>query len=116
MSFSASAQFIVAENGSRFGVYDIENKNGFNYTSPAPLDSPQLHASWMDGNRLVYASGGKLEVFDYDNLNHRSLISANANYLPAFAPDYKYVYVLGPSAVAGQTELTQTALLIKNDL
>jgi hypothetical protein len=113
LSFSASAQFIVAENGTRFGVYDIENKDGYNYTAAAPLDSPQPHATWMDGNRLVYVSGGKLIEFDYDNLNFHALMPADPNYLPAFTPDYKFVYSLAP--VATGQDLTQTSLLAPAD-
>jgi hypothetical protein len=115
LSFSFSAQFIAAENGNRFGVYDLENKVGFNYTALAPIDPPQIHASWMDGNRLTYASEGKLTIFDYDNLNPQAVGGLNGSYLPAFAPDYKYVYTLVPAA-NGQFELLQTALLAKSDL
>src|SRR5947209_17088035 len=53
LSFSANAQYIVAENGQDFGVYDIENDNGFKYTTHQHLDAPQPHATWMDGNRLT---------------------------------------------------------------
>jgi hypothetical protein len=116
LSFSPNAQFIVAANGSNFGVYDIENENGYNYTIPQALDTPQTHATWMDGDRLTLVSGGKLTVFDYDDTNQRTLMTAGSSYLPAFAPDYKYVYDLAPSATAGQFELTQTALLTPNDL
>jgi hypothetical protein len=115
LSFSASAQFIVAENGNRFGVYDIENETGYNYATAEPVDTPQAHASWMDGNRLVYVSGGKLFAYDFDNTNSRSLMPSGSAYLPAFDRDYKYVYALAPNA-AGQWELNQTALLAPNDL
>lgn len=115
LSFSATAQFIVAENANRFGVYDIENETGYNYTTSRPLDSPQPHASWMDGNRLLYSSNGKLVVFDYDNANIHELMAASGSFLPAFDPDYNYVYTLAPNA-GGQWELLQTALLTAGDL
>lgn len=115
LSFSANAQFIVAENGTRFGVYDIENETGYNFTATYPLDTPQAHASWMDGNRLTYISNGHLVVFDYDNTNAHTLMVAGSSYLPAFDQDSKYVYEISPNA-AGQTELTQTALLTQKDL
>lgn len=116
LSFSPNAQFIMASNGNYFGVYDIENANGYNYTAPEPLDAPQTHASWMDGNRLVYSSGGKLLVFDYDGTNHQTLTAAAGQYLPAFAPNYKDVYTLAPgSAGGGQLDLTDTSLLIPAD-
>ena len=79
------------------------------------MDSPQVHANWMDGHRLSYVSAGKLVVYDYDNINLRVLMPMSSGYLPAFSPDYKFVYGLTPSAVAGQTDLTQTSLLTPAD-
>ncbi len=113
LSFSTNAQFIVAENGTRFGVYDIQNKAGYNYTTRQPLDIPQVHASWMDGDRLSYVSGGKLNVFDYDSTNRRTLMPASSDYLPAFAPNYKDVYAIAPSN--NELEMTQTSLLLPKD-
>ncbi|HEY5442601.1 MAG TPA: PEGA domain-containing protein, partial [Candidatus Saccharimonadales bacterium] len=62
LSFSTNAQFIMTENATQFGVYDIENIKGFSYTTPQPIDAPQPHASWMDGDRLTYVTSGKLSV------------------------------------------------------
>ncbi len=115
LSFSSNAQFIMAESGTRFGVYDIENKTGYNYTRTAEIDSPQAHASWMDGHRLAYVSQGKLTVFDYDNTNRQTLVAADSGYLPFFTPNYKFVMLLAPAATAGQVTLTQTSLLIPAD-
>ncbi|MDB5170397.1 MAG: hypothetical protein JWO35_91 [Candidatus Saccharibacteria bacterium] len=110
LSFSSSAQYIVAENGTQFGVYDIENEKGYNYTAKQPLDAPAAHATWMDGNRLTYVSGGKMTVFDYDYTNHQSLMAASSTYLSAYAPDYKFIYALTPGSGAGQFDLMQTSL------
>jgi hypothetical protein len=115
ISFSTSAQFVMIENGNQFGVYDLENERGYNYSTPQPVDPPQAHATWMDGNRLTYVSGGKLIVFDYDDTNQQSLVPASSSYLPAFTPNYKFVYTLAPAPAAGQIELTQTSLLIPAD-
>lgn len=116
LSFSASAQFVVAENGNRFGVYDIENETGYNYITKQPIDGPQLHATWMDGNRLVYNSSGKLLAFDFDNANKRSLMSSAVDYISAFDRDYKYAYSLAPNSASGQWELLQTPMLVAQDL
>jgi hypothetical protein len=115
LSFSNSAQFIVAESGQHFGVYDIENSLGYSYKEALPVDPPQAHASWMDGNRLTFVSGGRLAVIDYDNTNSQTLMPASSAYLPAFTPDYKYVYVLNPVTQSPQFRLTQTALLTPAD-
>jgi PEGA domain-containing protein len=117
VSFSTTAQFIMAENATNFGVYDIENLHGYSYTSPLPVDAPQSHANWMDGDRLFYVSSGKLVVFDYDGSNRQTLMNAGSGWAAAFAPDYKYVYELVPNqTAAGQFNLDQTALLTPTDL
>lgn len=119
VSFSNNAQFIMAESGKNFGVYDIENEKGYNYKMDRSLDKPQLHADWIDGNRMTYVSGGKVLMFDYDGTNKQTLVSDSPLYLPAFAPDFKFVYTLAPDvskgSVPGQTNLDQTSLLIPTD-
>jgi hypothetical protein len=120
LSFSDNAQFIMTENAGEFAVYDIENKQLYHYTIPQPLDAPQIHASWMDGDRLTYVSGGKLIVFDYDAANRQTLIPAAAQYLPAFTPDYKNLFTLAPAPIAPTTtadqfDLSQTSLLTPAD-
>ncbi|MDB5169451.1 MAG: hypothetical protein JWO41_807 [Candidatus Saccharibacteria bacterium] len=117
VSFSDSTQYVMAENGSQIAVYDVLNKHGFNYTMAAPLDAPQAHANWMDGDRIDYVSGGKLVIFDYDKANSRTLVSSEPNYKPVFSPDYKYLYTLQNAEVAGnRTALVQTPILIPADL
>ncbi len=115
LSFSNSAQFIVTENATEFAVYDIENKEVYHYHSAYALDAPQVHASWMDGDRLTYVSAGKLVVFDYDNANRQVLVSADSRYLPAFTPNFKFVYTLSPAPVAGQLDMDRTSLLSPAD-
>ncbi len=111
LSFSDNAQFIMTENGPEFGVYDIKNKTGYHYVASLSLDMPSTHASWMDGHRLSYISGGKLTVFDYDNTNRQVLMAADSRFNAAFSPDYTYVYSLAPDAVSGRLSMTQTPLL-----
>ena len=116
LSFSDNAQFIVEENGTNFAVYDNQNAKAYSYKTQLPLDSPQLHASWMDGDRLAYVSGGKLIVFDYDSTNLQSLMSAYGTYSPVFSTNYSYEFDLVPSPAAGKFELDRTPLLIPSDL
>jgi hypothetical protein len=115
VGFSANAQFIVAENGTQFSVYDAESDNKFTYTVPTPLDSGQSHATWMDGDRLTLTSGGKLVVFDYDHANAETLVPADGRYTPFFSRDYKVLYTLapGPAKTPGSVNLTSTSLLAK---
>ena len=112
-SFSANTQFIMAENGSNVAVYDIENNKAYIYALASPIDAPQTHLAWMDGDRLVYVSQGKLVMIDYDNANRQELLASASAYAPDFAPDYKYLYVL--EAVGTQTLLQQASLLSPAD-
>jgi hypothetical protein len=108
-SFSNNAQYIMAENGNQLAVYDLENKTGYNYTETVPLEAPQTHANWMDGNRLTYVSAGKLQILDFDGINQRSYVPSSPTAAAFFDPDYQFVYTLVPSATG--PSLTSTSLL-----
>jgi len=111
VSFSASQQFVAAENAEHFSVYDLETDRGYTYQSPAPLDAPQPYATWMDGVRLAYVSGGKVVVFDADGANLQTLSPAAPAWLPVFDRDYRTLYTL-----TTDNALTGTALLTQKDL
>lgn len=113
VSFSDNARFIAAENGPQFAVYDAETDRGYAYTQKAPLDAPQTFATWMDGHRMMYVSGGKIFVFEFDNANKEFLNAASPNYLPVFDPKYRFLYSLG--AQANGYQLSSTALLLPQD-
>jgi hypothetical protein len=116
ISFSNNTQFLMAESGQSFAVYDLENVNGYTYTMKQPLDQPQTHATWMDGDRMMYVSNGKLVVFDYDDRNVQTLMPALPSYVPMFDPNYNYLFALTPSAKdPSGSELTNTALLTPAD-
>lgn len=109
-SFSASAQFILAENGEDCTVYDIENDNSYSYRT-ATIDAPQTNLRWMDGDRLYYVSGGKVVVADYDAQNVQSLQQASPSYDLFFSSDYKYVFTVAPAE--NGMSLTSTGLKVQ---
>lgn len=111
VAFSANAQFILASRGAEHTVYDIEYEGVYHYGEPEPLDTPQEHTSWMDGNRLWYVSSGKAVVHDYDNLNRQVLQNALPQYGIYFSPDYRRGYGLTLQA-DGALRLEQTAYTI----
>jgi hypothetical protein len=111
VSFSANNRFVIAENADKFAVYDTETDRGYAYQAAAPMDAPQTSATWMDGFRLSYVSGGKIVVFDFDGTNMQSLATATPGHLPIFSHDYRFLY-----ALSGQNELSTTALLTPEDL
>ncbi len=115
-SFSKNTQFIMAEAGQAVAVYDILNNRSYNFNLTKPIDSPQLHVNWIDGDRLAYVSGGNLVVLDYDSSNLQTLMPAAPGFLPFFAPDYKYEYGLESVQSQPTYNLAQTALRIPADL
>jgi hypothetical protein len=111
ISFSFNARYIVVENAAQFAIYDAEDAKVYGYTVSKQLDAQAAHATWMDGNRLTYPSGGKLYVFDADHKNSLGLMNVAGGYQPAFTPDYKRVLTIAPSATtAGQHDLQRTWL------
>ncbi|HUD10235.1 MAG TPA: PEGA domain-containing protein [Candidatus Saccharimonadales bacterium] len=117
VDFSASAQFVVAESGSTFATYDIENNKTYSYNVvPSPVVGS--HATWMDGDRLLFVSGGQVIVFDYDGANQQRLEPAIDGSTPFFDQSYKWLYTFAPAptlTTADQLNLTSTALRLPAD-
>ncbi|HSW37029.1 MAG TPA: PEGA domain-containing protein [Candidatus Saccharimonadales bacterium] len=116
LSFSPGSRFVVVENGSHISVYDAEADKSYVFSSADSIDAPQTHMEWMDGYHLMYVSGGRLVILDYDKANDETLMVADPAYLAFFAPDYKYVYSLAASTTPGSLNLNQTALRTAADL
>ncbi len=113
LEFSNNTQYLLAESGQEFFVYDFENIAQYHYKTAQVLDAPQIHATWMDGNRLMYVSGGKLVVFDYDHMSSQTLMTASPTAPAYFAPNYSYVYALRSEAAGAKPGLSSTTLVVK---
>ena len=109
VGFSPNAQYMFVQSGTTFGIYDLFLKRAYVYTVNHPMDQPQAHAEWMDGNHLSYISKGSLLAFDYDRRNQQVLMPADPSFGAFFAPDYENVYSI-VAAENGDTVLTNTAL------
>jgi len=111
-SFAPTAQFIMVENGNEFVVYDFENESVHQYTTTPPLQAPQNHAQWMDGDRLIYTSNNQLTVADFDNTNRQTLTSSLPDYQTFFAVNYDSYFSLTASIKQpGYVDLKQTSLI-----
>lgn len=117
-SFSSNAQYILAEHGNQVAVYDLENKNGYNYdlATRASLDSAQPHVQWMDGNRITYVSArsstgaSMVQILDFDQTNQRSFMPGSPLSSAFFTSNYKNAYSFVASG--NGAVLTTTSLLI----
>lgn len=121
-SFSSNSQYILAEHGNQVAIYDLENKNGYNYdlATKVSINSNQPHVKWMDGNRLTYTGvspsegSAMIQILDFDQTNQRSFIPGSPSSTPFFTPDYKNVYSF--VAAGNGAILTNTLLLIPSDM
>lgn len=119
VSFSSNAQFIMTEGGTSFAVYDAQDDKSYAYTLKNPLDSPQAYATWMDGDRIMYVSDGKVVVFDYDGSNEQTLSADLPSMLPMFDTNYDFLYTFTNIPASGstpaETGLDATSMLIPKD-
>jgi len=115
LSFSDSAQFIEAQNGPKFAVYDIETDRRYYYDQKdqVPIDQ---RAVWMDGDRLLLVLNGKTTVFDYDGINQQTLAASSPGLLPYFDRDYTALYNIAPSTVVpGGLPLPEPTLKLRSN-
>ena len=112
LAFSDNARFIMTENGDSFALYDAENDKSYAYTTKHPLDAPQPHAVWMDGNHISYVSDGRVLVFDFDSANAQTLSAAQPDVEPLFDQSYKFIYGFNTQSTDNVTQhvLTSTSL------
>jgi hypothetical protein len=108
--FSSNTRFIALQGGSKFAVYDFETKNQYKYDINLTVE-PDYKATWMDGHRLMLVSGGKMNVFDYDNQNRQGLVDTSSAYVPMFDRDFNQLFTVGPLP----SDSTKTGL-IRTDL
>ena len=96
ISFSSNAQFIMAQSGKKFALYDADAMRRTYYESS--LDIPVSYkALWMDGHRIVVNNNNKVVVFDYDGINQQTLVPINAGARAYFDRDYTRIYALAPA-------------------
>lgn len=112
ITISPNGQYIAAESGQQFVIYDAENIRTYQYITTQPLDQPQTGATWMDGHHLMFVSGGKLTVFDYDYQNQQTLEPALPGFTPVFDGSTRYSYTLAPQSGGTGAELTATPLIV----
>jgi len=96
LSFSANTRFIGVQSGSRFAVYDADEKRHYTYDTKLAL-LPNQKATWMDGHRYTVVSGNKLIMFDFDGINQQTLVNVLPEYQPYFDRDYNALFTVGPS-------------------
>lgn len=118
LSFSATAQFVGAQNGTRFQVFDIKHVRGYSYAAPFAFDAgaERQYAEWMDGHRYLYASAGNAQLLEYDGTNRRQLMPVSGQSEVFFDRDYRAAFTLAPRT-DGQpgVGLTVTSMLIEAD-
>lgn len=113
LAFSQNTQFIMANSGQMFSVYDAENDRYFNYELKNKIDKNELPV-WMDGDRILIKQSGKIGIFDYDGINLRELINSAPNAPVFFNRDYTYMYSINSDKKA--FNFYQTPLRLEADL
>ncbi len=90
---SAGQRYISLQSGNNFSVYDIQTQEHYRYVLGVNLNTPNF-ASWMDDNRFISFSGGKMIIFDFDGTNISNIATANNSFDGLFTPGYTAVYYL----------------------
>lgn len=111
--FSDNAQFIGIENGQHFAVYDLQNNNEYTYSIKDPLSGK---LQWMDGNRYIGETGGKVFVTDYDGTNQQLVASTNMPAGGFFSGDYNHLITLSQDSKSSNIILQDVDMRAGTDL
>jgi len=110
VSMSGNGQFVLAEKGSKFGVYDIETDKRFYFDTKQAVAADQ-HTDWLDNFHLSMTIDGHLQVFDFDGANLQTLTANTFGFQPFTSRDNNTLFNIAPSVVVpGRPALTSTKL------
>ncbi len=113
ISFSDNNQFIAAQSGTKFAVYDAEADRRYYYELLSAA-VPGEQAVWIDGFHLSLGVNNQTQVFDFDGGNQQTLTANQAGFSPYFDPNMTTLYNLAPSVIVpGRYALTSTLLQTK---
>lgn len=113
VSFSANTRFLNVQSGQKFGVYDFEAEEKYQYDLPAPIVEPIV---WMDGHRLIGNSNGSVVVMDYNSTNQQTLVPTTLAKGGYFSRDYNQFYTLVPVAGNDSVNLVRIDMRAGDDL
>lgn len=92
VSFSDSAQFLIAQNGTSFVTYDIDDLKLYRVETTFKLESGTSF-SWIDSHHLqAKRDDGIVVLMDYDGTNQQALVSAESAPQLYFASNYETAY------------------------
>lgn len=115
LEFSQNARFIMVNSGQNFSVYDLEKTRQYRYTIQQPIEPP-VKPVWMDGHRIIVRSGGQAHIFDYDGINHQTLLASEVSLPVFFSRDYDVLYTISKSnSTVGAIDFYQTFLRLSED-
>lgn len=115
LEFSQNARFIMVNSGQSFSVYDFEKTRYYRYMIEQPIE-PTVKPTWMDGNRIVIRTNGQAHIFDYDGINHQTLLASDVSLPVFFNRDYDVLYTVSKSnTTVGSTSFYQTFLRLPED-
>lgn len=100
ISFNADGRFLTYSGGQNLGTYDLENDEFYNWQTPATLDQ----ISWFDNYHLLVATGGHINLVEFDGANGQTLAAGLGPTGSVVTPDQRAV-VLVQSAADGRQRL-----------
>lgn len=113
VGFSDNARMIAAESGQTFAVYDLETKTSYHYDL-----TPSLAADmqWMDGNRFIGDSSGRVLVLDSDGTNQQLLTATADPDGGLFDRNYNHLLTLAPVSGSSAQALQDVDMRAGTDL
>jgi len=96
LEFSANAQFVMSQSGGKIAVYDADKDDRYVFSLPVKLDK-NSEVRWMDGHRLLFETGGKLAMIEFEGLNYQELVSVVPGDSAFFDRDYEILYSMSAS-------------------
>ncbi len=114
LSFSPNSQFVLAQNGRDFRLFDFDLEEKRAFTARQEITAA-TEATWVDGFHLnIIDSKSQSYFMDYDGLNPHILTKSDASLGVFYRPDIEGVYSFATGA-QGSDILNFSSLVAKTN-
>ena len=87
LKLNGESRILVAKSGKNIYSYDIETRNGYQFSA-----SNEGDIKWLDDFILGDFEGERMVIYDFDGMNKQVLSGAISNLPFTLSSDNKYIY------------------------
>ncbi len=115
LTISSDSSIIMGYGQDNFASHEFEADRSYNFAFEGAID-PNQELRWMDGQHLLYSSGGIQRLIDFDGSNSYDLVASIPSLGSFYTNSIERMFAFAPATPATETVLETPARLTSTSL